>query len=274
MEVAVSGSRFDTTVPHPARRYDYWLGGKDNFAADRESADAIAAAYPAVRIAAIENRWFLHRVVRFLAQEAGIRQFLDIGTGIPTSPNVHEIAQAADPGARILYVDNDPIVLAHARALLASTPQGATAYIEADLRQPQDILSDRDLRGTLDLSRPVALMMIAVLHFILDDRDPYAIVARLVDAMPPGSYLALSHVTYDFLPPATIAALNAANAARNVEFRPRSRDEFTRFFEGLELVPPGIVSVAEWRAEDAPQPRPSAETTGVYGAVARIPGGR
>jgi hypothetical protein len=267
----VSGSRLDTSVPHPARRYDYWLGGKDNFAADRESADAIAAAYPEVRIAAIENRWFLHRAVRFLAQEAGIRQFLDIGTGIPTSPNVHEIAQSVDPGARIVYVDNDPIVLAHARALLTSSREGRTAYIDADLRQPEDILGDPELRGTLDLTRPVALMMVAILHFVLDDRDPYGVVARLVDAMPPGSYLVMSHVTYDFLPPDTIADLNAANAARNVEFRPRSRAEFTRFFDGMELVPPGIVSVAQWRAEDAPQPRPSAETTGVYGAVARIP---
>jgi hypothetical protein len=171
-------------------------------------------------------------------------------------------------------VDNDPIVLVHARALLTSGPQGRTAYIDADLRQPGDILADPDLRGTLDLTQPVGLMMVAILHFILDDRDPYGVVARLVDTMPAGSYLALSHVTYDFLPPATIAELDAANAARNVEFRPRSRAEFTRFFDGLELVPPGIVSVAEWRAEDAPQPRPSAETTGVYGAVARIPGGR
>src|SRR5256886_2796399 len=266
MEVALSGSRFDTSVPHPARRYDYWLGGKDNFAADRESADAIAAAYPSVRIAALENRWYLHRVVRFLAEEAGIRQFLDIGTGIPTSPNVHEIAQSVDPSTRIVYVDNDPIVLAHARALLTSAKEGATAYIDADLRQPGDILSHPDLHDTLDQTQPVAVMMVAILHFILDDRDPYGVVARLVDAMPPGSYLALSHVTYDFMPPAAVAELDAANAARNVEFRPRSREEFTRFFEGLELVPPGIVSVAEWRAEHAPQPRPSAESTGVYGA--------
>jgi S-adenosyl methyltransferase len=271
LEVAVVDARLNTNIPHPARRYDYWLGGKDNFAADRESADAIAAVYPEVRTAAIENRWFLHRVVRYLAAEVGIRQFLDIGTGIPTSPNVHEIAQGVDPGARIVYVDNDPIVLAHARALLTSSPQGRTAYIDADLREPDAILRDPDLRDTLDPTRPVALMMVAILHFILDDRDPYGVVARLVDAMPPGSYLVLSHVTYDYLPPTTIAELNAANAARNVEFRPRSRAEFARFFDGLALVPPGIVSVAEWHAEAAPQPRPSAETTGVYGAVARIP---
>jgi hypothetical protein len=264
-------SRVDMSVPHPARRYDYWLGGKDNFAVDRESADEIAAAYPGVRIAALENRRFLHRAVRFLAEEAGVRQFLDIGTGIPTSPNVHEIAQSVAPGARIVYVDNDPIVLAHARALLTSAPDGVTAYIDADLREPDRILAAPDVRGTLDFTRPVALMVVAVLHFVLDDRDPYGIVARLVEAMPSGSYLVMSHVTYDFLPPVTVAELNATNSARRAEFRPRSRAEFERFFDGLELVPPGIVSVAEWQADDAPQPRPSAEETGVYGAIARIP---
>jgi hypothetical protein len=263
-------SRVDTTVPHPARRYDYWLGGKDNFAVDRESGDAVAAAYPGVRIAAVENRRFLQRATRFLAAQAGIHQFLDVGTGIPTSPNVHEIAQGIAPDSRIVYVDNDPIVLAHARALLSSAPGGATAYIDADLREPDNILGDPDVVRTLDLTQPVALMMVAILHFILDDRDPYGTVARLVDAMPAGSYLVLSHVTYDFLPAATVAELNAANAARRVEFRPRSLAEFTRFFDGLELVPPGIVSVAEWRADDAPKPRPTAEETGVYGAIARI----
>jgi SAM-dependent methyltransferase len=283
MGVAVSGqqdevsagnsawSRVDMSVPHPARRYDYWLGGKDNFAVDRESGDAIAAAYPAIRTAALENRRFLHRAVRFLAEEAGVRQFLDIGTGIPTSPNVHEIAQAVAPSSRIVYADNDPIVLAHARALLTSAPEGVTAYLDADLREPDRILGDPELRGTLDLTRPVALMLVAVLHFVLDDRDPYGIVNQLVDALAPGSYLVLSHVTYDFLPPATIAELNATNAARRVEFRPRTRAEFERFLDGLELVPPGIASVAHWRADDAPQPRPSAEEVGTYCAIARIP---
>jgi hypothetical protein len=222
----------------------------------------------------VENRWFLHRAVRFLAEQAGIRQFLDIGTGIPTSPNVHQIAQGVDPGARIVYVDNDPIVLAHARALLTSTEQGRTAYLDADLREPEVILHDPTLGATLDLTQPVGLIMVAILHFIRDEYDPYRVVARLVEAMPAGSYLVLSHVTYDFLPPATVAELDAANAARNVEFRPRSREEFTRFFDGLELVTPGIVSVADWRAQDAPHPRPTAEITGVYGGVARIPGPR
>jgi hypothetical protein len=264
-------SRVDVSLPHPARRYDYWLGGKDNFAVDREAADAIAAAYPAVRIAALENRRFLHRAVRFLAEDAGIRQFLDIGTGIPTSPNVHEIAQAVAPHSRTVYVDNDPIVLAHARALLTSAPEGVTAYIDADLREPDRILADPELRRTLDLTRPVALTMVAVLHFVLDDGDPYGIVTRLVDALPTGSYLVLSHGTYDFLPSAKVAELDAANAARRVEFRPRSRPEFVRFLDGLELVPPGIASVADWRADDEPQPRPTAEEVGMYCAIARIP---
>jgi S-adenosyl methyltransferase len=263
-------SRVDTSVPHPARRYDYWLGGKDNFAVDRESGDLIAAAYPSVRVSAVENRRFLHRATRFLAAEAGIRQFLDLGTGIPTSPNVHEIAQGVAPESRIVYVDNDPIVLAHARALLTSSSAGATAYVDADVREPDRILAHPDLAGTLDMTRPVALMMVALLHFILDDRDPYGIVARLVDAMPAGSYLVMSHVTFDYQPPDTIAHLNAVNAAQRVDFRPRSRAEFARFFDGLELVPPGIVSVTDWRADDARAPRPTAEETGVYGAIARI----
>jgi hypothetical protein len=163
---------FDTSVPHPARRYNYWLGGKDNFAADRESGDAVAAAFPTVRIAAIENRRFLGRAVSFLAQEAGIRQFLDIGTGIASANNTHEVAQSIAPESRIVYVDNDPIVLTHARALLTSTAEGATAYIDADLRNPGRILSDSHLEATLNLSEPVGLILVAILHFIRDEDDP------------------------------------------------------------------------------------------------------
>ncbi len=262
---------FDTSVAHPARRYDYWLGGKDNYAADRESGDAVAAAFPAVRTAAIENRNFLGRAVTYLARDARIRQFLDIGTGIPSANNTHQVAQAIAADARIVYVDNDPIVLAHARALLTSSSEGATAYIDADLREPGKILSDPELRRTLDLSQPVALMLVSILQFIVDSDDPYGIVGQLIKALPPGSFLAISHPTYDFMLPQTIAELDAANAARGVVFRPRSRAEFARFFEGLELVPPGIQSVAEWRAENEEQPRPSAAETAVYGAVARIP---
>jgi hypothetical protein len=264
-------SRIDTTVAHAARRYDYWLGGKDNFAADRESGDAVAAAFPTVRIAAIENRRFLRRAVTYLVQEAGIRQFLDIGTGIPTANNTHQVAQALAPESRVVYVDNDPIVLAHARALLTSSPEGATAYIEGDLREPDRILGDDALRDTLDLTRPVGLMLVAVLHFVKDVDDPYGAVARLVGAMPSGSYLVVTHATNDHMPPETSEAVSEADARTRVPFQFRSRDEFARFLDGLELVEPGIVSVAEWRAEDEEEPRPTAAETAVYGAVARIP---
>jgi hypothetical protein len=260
-------SRIDTSIPHPARRYDYWLGGKDNFAADRESGDAIAAKFPAIRIAVVENRRFLRRAVTFLAREAGIRQFLDIGTGLPTANNTHEVAQAIAPESRITYVDNDPLVLVHARALLTSSPGGATAYVEADLREPEKILDSTDLRRTLDLSQPVALMLLAILHFIPEDDDPYGIVARLTGALPVGSYLVASHATSDFLPPELVADIAAG---RHGEGRLRTKAEFTRFFDGLALVPPGIVPVAEWRADDEPQPRPTSAETGMYAGVARI----
>jgi S-adenosyl methyltransferase len=257
----------DTTVAHSARRYDYWLGGKDNFAADRESGDAIAAAFPTVRTAVIENRRFVRRAAAFLAGQAGIRHFLDIGTGIPTSPNVHEIAQGIAPASRVVYVDNDPIVLSHARALLASSEEGATSYIDADLRAPDKIISNAELQGILDFSRPVALMLAAILHFIPDEDDPYGIVARLVGALPEGSYLVMSHATNDFLAPEEAAEIVAG---RYGPFFARSEAEFARFFEGSELVPPGIASVAEWRAEAEPQPRPTAAEAYTYCAVARV----
>jgi hypothetical protein len=264
-------SRIDTTVAHPARRYDYWLGGKDNFAADRASGDAVAAAFPTVRTAAIENRRFLRRAVAYLTREAGIRQFLDIGTGIPTANNTHQVAQSIAPESRIVYVDNDPIVLVHARALLTSSTEGATAYLDADLRDPEKILADPDLHATIDLSRPVGLMLVAILHFVKDADDPYAAVARLVSAMPPGSYLTVTHATNDYMPPETSAAVNDADTRTQVPFQFRSRTEFARFLDGLELVPPGITSVAEWRAGDEEQPRPTAAETAVYGAVGRKP---
>lgn len=265
-----SRPKIDTTVPHPARRYDYWLGGKDNFAADRESGDAVAAAFPTIRQSVLENRAFLRRAVAFLTAEAGIRQFFDIGTGIPTSPNVHEVSQGIAASARVVYVDNDPVVLSHARALMNSSPDGDTAYIDADIRDTDKILHDADLRRVLDLSEPVALMLVAILHFIPDDADPYGIVGRLVDALPSGSYLVMSHATYDFMPPETIAKLDAADGGPT-KFIPRSREDFARFFDGLELLPPGIVSVAEWRADDEPQPRPTAADIAAHCAVARKP---
>ncbi|MEU1606593.1 SAM-dependent methyltransferase [Micromonospora matsumotoense] len=265
--------RIDTSVAHPARRYNYWLGGKDNFQADRDSGDAMAAAFPTIRTAALENRRFLQRAVAHLAREAGIRQFLDIGTGIPTANNTHEVAQAIAPDARVVYVDNDPIVLAHARALLTSSTEGATAYIDADLREPEKILHHPDLRRTLDLGQPVALMLVAILHFVPDSDDPYAVVRRLLAELPPGSYLAASHATYDLLPPPVAEEARAANRSGTPPgmINLRGRDGFAGFFDGLDLVPPGVVSVAEWRAETEPQPRPAADEVSMYGAVGRKP---
>ncbi|MGC4747504.1 SAM-dependent methyltransferase [Micromonospora sp. DT201] len=265
--------RIDTSVAHPARRYNYWLGGKDNFQADRESGDAMAAAFPTIRTAALENRRFLQRAVSYLAGEAGVRQFLDIGTGIPTANNTHEVAQAIAPQARVVYVDNDPIVLAHARALLTSSPAGATAYIDADLRDPERILAHSELRRTLDLSQPVALMLVAVLHFVPDGDNPYSLVRQLLDALPAGSYLAASHATHEYLPPAVAVEAKAAAKGGGPHglINLRTRDEFNRFFADLDVVEPGITSVAEWRAESEPQPRPSVVEVSMYGGVARLP---
>ena len=264
-------ARIDTSVAHSARRYDYWLGGKDNFAADRESGDAMVAVAPSIRIAAVENRRFLRRAVDYLAREAGIRQFLDIGTGIPTANNTHQVAQCIAPEARIVYVDNDPIVLTHARALLTSTPEGATAYLEADLREPDAILDSPELRATIDLGRPVALMLVAILHFIKDEDDPYGVVDRLVAALPPGSYVTITHGTADYLSAEKVSAVAKAEGRSPSPVRLRSERDVARLVEGLELVPPGIVSVSEWHADDEEQPRPTAEEVSVYGVIGRKP---
>jgi S-adenosyl methyltransferase len=261
-------ARIDMTKPHPARRYDYWLGGKDNFQADREAAEAIAAVFPHIRTAARENRAFMQRAVRFLAAEAGIRQFLDIGTGLPTADNVHDVAQRIAPESRIVYVDNDPLVLVHARALLTSSPEGATAYLDADARHPRQILTDPVLTSTLDFSQPVALLMVALLHFVEDRENPHDIVKQLVAALPAGSYLVLSHATFDPLDAETIAAMDAVNSTIRPLFSPRPLAEVARFFDGLELLEPGVVSVSDWRPGPGPRPTP-AEATG-YGAVARV----
>ena len=247
-----------TDRPHPARVYDFLLGGKDNFAADRAAAEQGMKANPNSRIPPRENRAFLRRAVAYLAREAGIRQFLDIGTGIPTSPNVHEVAQAITPEARIVYVDNDPIVLAHARALLTSGPTGRTAYIDADLRDVESILKSPELGRTLDLDQPVGLLLIAILHFIGDDGDPYGIVRRLVQALPPGSCLALSHLTGDY-EPAAWAGVTEVFRKQGVTMRVRSRAEIERFFTGLDLVEPGLVPVHRWRAEAEPPPAQAAD---------------
>ncbi|HZB32639.1 MAG TPA: SAM-dependent methyltransferase [Streptosporangiaceae bacterium] len=266
----------DTSVAHPARRYNYWLGGSDNFAADRASGDAGEAAFPAVRIAAVENRRFLHRAVTFLVKDAGIRQFLDIGTGIPSAGNVHEVAQAIAPETRVVYADNDPIVLAHARRLLTSTPEGATAYIHADLRAPDQILEHPDLLNTLDLSRPVALMLIAVAHFLDDADDPHARVRTLIGALAPGSCLAMSHGTHDFWPADLRASMTAwierERSGSRYPMRARDKAEFTEFFDGLDPVPPGVVAASEWRNDDPPHGHASAADVASYAAVARIVG--
>jgi hypothetical protein len=262
-----TSSKIDTSVAHPARRYDYWLGGKDNFAADRESGDAVEARFPTIRLGVRENRWFMCRAVDFAARQEGIRQYLDIGTGIPTSPNTHQIAQEADPAARIVYADNDPLVLTHARALMTGTPRGATAYLEADLREPRSILEHPDLRATLDLSQPVALMLLAVLHFIRDHEDPRGIVDTLIDALPDGSLVIASHATLEHLPPDEAEVLIKADGRAH----PRSGAELAALFArpDLELVEP-VRSVSRWWPEAAPEPRPADEDVACNGLVARV----
>jgi hypothetical protein len=261
----------DITRPHAARMYDYGLGGKNHFAADRAVAEQLLGHIPTLRTVARENRAFLGRAVRFLAAEAGIRQFLDIGSGLPSTDNVHEVAQAVAPRSRVVYVDNDPLVLVHARALLASSPQGRAGYIEADLRDPDSILSSPVTREIIDFGQPVALMLVAVLHFLDDDDDPAGILSTLLDALPPGSYLAASHSTVEHTPPAETAAAVGAYRASGVSFQPRESGEFARLaFSGLDLVPPGVVLVSEWRPAEA-GPRPSAAEVSCYGGVARKP---
>jgi SAM-dependent methyltransferase len=264
--------RIDTSVPHPARRYNYWLGGKDHFAADRASADEIAKMVPSVRIGAQQNRKFQRRVVQFLTREEGIHQFLDIGTGIPAPDNTHEVAQAIDPSARVVYVDNDPIVLTHARALLTSTSEGKTAYIDADVREPGKIMDHPDTLSTLDFSKPVGLLLIAILHFLVDDEEPYRLVSNLVRRLAPGSFVVISHATQEYMPAEQLAQVNAAAASgRHGQFRLRDSAEVTRFFDGLDIVAPGVVCVADWHPDSADGPIPAAEDVAALGAVARIP---
>jgi len=240
---------FDTSVAHVARVYNYWLGGKDNFAADRAAGEQAIKAFPNIPLSARANRAFLARAVRFLAGEVGIRQFLDIGTGIPSANNTHEVAQLVAPQARIVYVDNDPVVLTHARALLTSNPAGATDYIDADLRHPLRILEGAE--RTLDFQRPVAVMLMAILQHVSDDEDPYDVVATLRDALPPGSYLALSHPASDIDAEemAKMAQILNQMMAEKVTFRGRAA--VTRFFDGLELVEPGLVQASKWRPASA-----------------------
>ena len=238
---------FDTSVAHQARVYDYLLGGKDNYAADRAAAEAALRVYPEWAFTARANRALLGRVVRFLAADAGIRQFLDIGTGIPTAGNTHQVAQDVAPESRVVYVDYDPIVLAHARALLTSHEWGATEYIDADLRDTGTILAQA--AELLDFAKPVAVTLIAILHAIPDSDDPYAIVRRLMDAVPSGSYLALSHLGLEFLAPETLEEMQGMSSNIQQRFAYRSGEQVARFFEGTDLVDPGLVKVEEWRPE-------------------------
>ncbi|MEV4515175.1 SAM-dependent methyltransferase [Dactylosporangium sp. NPDC049525] len=272
-ETSARSRALDTSVAQPARRYNYLLGGKDHFAADRASAHRLIEVFPAVRTAAVENRRLLERVVRYLAEHAGVRQFLDIGTGIPTAPNVHEIAHEVTPDARVVYVDNDPVVMTHARALLTSNNVGATAYIEADLRDPAAILVSPDLRDTLDFTQPIAVLLIAVLHFLPDDERPYDAVAELAAAMPSGSFLAISHTTFDPLPDDVRQRLTALAdpAAGHGPFRPRTHVEVARFFDGADLVDPGLVPIVEWHPDSTPRPQATPVEAIGYAGVARLP---
>ena len=264
------GPGIDTSRPHPARMYDYYLGGKNHFAADRAVADHALESWPSGRIGLRENRRFLGRVVRYLAVEAGVTQFLDIGSGLPTTKNVHEIAQAVNPTSRVVYVDNDSMVLAHARALLASAPEGRTAYIQADLRSPLDILNSPVTRSVLDFSKPVALMLVAVLHFLAEEDKPEAVLSTLLDALPSGSYLAASHVTMEH-DPVGVGGGQRAYREAGLSMNVRDADEFAALtFPGLELVPPGVVLVSEWRP-DTQAPRPIPAEVSFYGGVARKP---
>jgi hypothetical protein len=239
---------FDTSVAHQARVYDYFLGGKDNYAADRAAAEASLKVNPDLVPSAYANRAFLGRAIRFLAAETGIRQFLDIGTGIPTAGNTHQVAQAIAPESRVVYVDYDPIVLAHARALLTSHDAGATEYIDSDLRDTGTILEQA--AKLLDFSKPVAVTLISILHAVPDGDDPYAIVARLLDAVPSGSYLAISHMGSDLMPPETLREMDAVwKRTSQQQYTPRSRDQVARFFAGTDPVDPGVVRVEEWRPE-------------------------
>lgn len=259
-------SAINTSIPHPARVYDYFLGGKDNFEADRTAGEAAIQAFPKTAESARAARAFLRRVVHFLAADAGIRQFLDVGTGLPSGENVHEVAQTVAPEAKIVYVDNDPIVLRHAQALLTSTREGVTAYLDADLRDTNKILCQA--ATTLDFSQPTALLLMGILHNVGDEFDPYGIVRELMRAMPGGSYLAINHLTADIYPELSefAAELNKHNLEAPLVLRDHA--QVSSFFDGLEIVEPGVVQVSKWR----PQSEEEAAAAGaLWGGVARKP---
>ncbi|MFG2029719.1 SAM-dependent methyltransferase [Streptomyces sp. NPDC048825] len=243
----MSATDLRTDQPHSARMYDYYLGGRDNYAADRAAAGRAIAAFPSIIVIARSNRVWMHRATRFLAEQ-GVRQFLDIGTGIPTSPNLHEIAQEVAADARVVYVDRDPVVRAQAARLLSGVPEGRTAFVEADAGDPAALLAAPELTSTLDLSRPVALSLNAVLHFFPDDRDPYGMVGRLMEALAPGSHLVMSHVTADFDPEGIGRAVQVYESS-GIPAQARSKAEVERFLDGLEIVPPGVEVPHRWNTD-------------------------
>ena len=258
--------RIDSTRPHSARVWDYWLGGKDNYEVDRELGEQIARTNPHVVAMVRADRTFMRRSVTFLAEQ-GVRQFLDIGTGLPTEPNVHQVAQAVAPDSRVVYVDHDPVVLAHARALLNSSPSGATSYLDADLREPGRILADAS--RTLDLDRPVGITLMSLMHFVTDFGDARAILWRLLDAVPSGSWLAFTHATAELGGPQVREAFREWNENAVQKAQPRDRDEVAALIEGLEPVEPGLVSPPAWRPDGAGGPEP--REVPMWAAVARKP---
>jgi hypothetical protein len=286
----VGDGRIDTSQAQPARRYNYWLGGQHHFPADRESGDAIEAAMPTIRLMAVENRRFLTRAARWVGEQ-GVRQFLDIGTGLPAPGGVADVVPAS---SRIVYTDNDPLVAQYAGALLSGASRavtnrgglpgggsravseggalaggGSRVFLEGDVREPRAILDHPSLRATLDLGEPVGLMLAAVLHFVRDDEDPQAVVRTLIDALGSGSYVVASHATWEYVPPEAVPLLVARNPGGR--FVPRDGGTFAAFFDGLEPVTPGLTSVAHWHAESEEQPRPTAEDVGCHGLVLRVP---
>lgn len=266
LETALGG--VDPALPNVARTYDYFLGGKDNFAADRAAGERILQASPEVRSTLRANRSFLGRVVRYLAGEAGISQFLDLGTGLPTAQNVHQVAQGANPSARVVYVDSDPVVLAHARAILADEED--TAVVGADLRRPAAVLNDPELVRLLDLGRPVAMLMIAVLHFVPEEDNAAEIVARYREALAPGSYVAMSLGTSDGVDPAKIADAQRVYRSASAQLTYRSRAQIEQLFDGFELVEPGLVRLPQWRPDSAADSRGELEgSEWMLGAVGR-----
>ncbi|MFD5696510.1 SAM-dependent methyltransferase [Streptomyces lasiicapitis] len=263
-DTGFNADEIDTSKPHSARIYDYFLGGKDSYPADWEAAERIRDLFPGVRETAWANREFMHRASRFLAVR-GIGQFLDIGTGIPTEPNLHQVVQKVTPSARVVYADNDPIVLRHAEALLRGTRQGRTAYVQADLKEPEAIISFA--REHLDFREPIGLSLVSVLQFVSEPHDPYWVVNRLMEQLVPGSYLVLSHVTWEF-EPEIWDRIDAIYRAGGTPMRARSRSEFLRFFEGLEMCDPGVVVASRWNP--APDTKILDERIPLYVGVARM----